>query len=120
MSNTDDIDGPGNNSYLRYNEKTGLMTIVSWDLNLAFGGLGGMMGGAPGGAAGAAPGGRFGAPPSGAAPGIPNACGAQGFPSASGAKGSRAQVAQSRPVHQPAASSAPGAAAASAAAATSW
>jgi spore coat protein CotH len=41
VANQDDIDGPGNNSYLRYDEKTGLMTIVSWDLNLSFGSLGG-------------------------------------------------------------------------------
>jgi spore coat protein CotH len=41
VANQDDIDGPGNNSYLRYDEKTGLMTIVSWDLNLSFGSMGG-------------------------------------------------------------------------------
>ena len=39
--NQDDIDGPGNNSYLRYDSKTGVMTIVSWDLNLSLGGMGG-------------------------------------------------------------------------------
>ena len=54
VANQDDIDGPGNNSYLRYDEKTGLMTIVSWDLNLSFGGLGG--GGAARTANGAVPG----------------------------------------------------------------
>jgi spore coat protein CotH len=41
VANQDDIDGPGNNSYLRYDSKTGLMTIVSWDLNLSFGSMGG-------------------------------------------------------------------------------
>ena len=41
VANQDDIDGPGNNSYLRYDAKTGLMTIVSWDLNLSFGSMGG-------------------------------------------------------------------------------
>ncbi|MBX3098544.1 MAG: CotH kinase family protein [Salinibacterium sp.] len=37
IDNFDDIAGPGNNSYLYYDEETQLMTVVSWDLNLAFG-----------------------------------------------------------------------------------
>ncbi|HEY0215150.1 MAG TPA: CotH kinase family protein [Cellulomonas sp.] len=41
VANTDDIDGPGNNSYLRYDTETGLMTVVAWDQNLSFGGFGG-------------------------------------------------------------------------------
>lgn len=41
VQNYDDIDGPGNNSYLRYDAKTGRITIISWDLNLSFGGMGG-------------------------------------------------------------------------------
>jgi len=45
VANTDDIDGPGNNSYLSYDETTGLFTVISWDQNLAFGGLGAGMGG---------------------------------------------------------------------------
>lgn len=45
VANTDDIDGPGNNSYLSYDEATGLFTVISWDQNLAFGGLGAGMGG---------------------------------------------------------------------------
>ncbi len=50
VANSDDIDGPGNNSYLRWDEKTGRMTILSWDLNLAFGTMGGGGGAAfPGG-----------------------------------------------------------------------
>ncbi|MGX5682447.1 CotH kinase family protein [Schumannella luteola] len=49
VGNFDDIDGPGNNSYLRYDESTGLMTVVSWDLNLAFGVSNGGPGGAPAG-----------------------------------------------------------------------
>jgi spore coat protein CotH len=49
--NQDDIDGPGNNSYLRYDSETGLMTIVSWDLNLSFGSMGGGGGGVGGGVA---------------------------------------------------------------------
>lgn len=53
VSNMDDIDGPGNNSYLYYDSDMGLMTVVNWDLNLAFGqanvggGGGGMGGGMP-------------------------------------------------------------------------
>ena len=51
VDNYDDIDGPGNNSYLSYDAATGLMTIVNWDLNLTFGlrnaGYGGGQGGAP-------------------------------------------------------------------------
>ncbi|MEU2204086.1 CotH kinase family protein [Microbacterium oleivorans] len=37
VDNFDDIDGPGNNSYLAYDADTGLMTVVNWDVNLAFG-----------------------------------------------------------------------------------
>jgi len=49
VDNFDDIDGPGNNSYLHYDPETGLMTVVSWDLNLAFGARnGGPDGGAGG------------------------------------------------------------------------
>lgn len=67
VANTDDIDGPGNNSYLRYDTETGLMTVVSWDQNLSFGGFGGGGGGGgvPGGGTtaddtGRGPGGGFG------------------------------------------------------------
>ncbi|WP_107773877.1 CotH kinase family protein [Nocardioides sediminis] len=48
VGNTDDIDGPGNNSYLRYDAESGGFTVVAWDHNLAFGGFGGP-GGGPGG-----------------------------------------------------------------------
>jgi spore coat protein CotH len=37
IGNFDDVDGPGNNSYLRYDKKTGRFTVVAWDHNLAFG-----------------------------------------------------------------------------------
>lgn len=47
INNFDDIDGPGNNSYLYYDTATGMFTVVAWDHNLAFGGFGG--GGFPGG-----------------------------------------------------------------------
>ena len=45
LGNMDDIDGPGNNSYLRYDEESGKMTVVTWDMNLAFGSMPGMGGG---------------------------------------------------------------------------
>ena len=45
VANSDDIDGPGNNSYLRYDAGTGLFTVVAWDQNLSFSGMGGMGGG---------------------------------------------------------------------------
>lgn len=54
VGNFDDIDGPGNNSFLRYDFETGAFTVVSWDLNLAFGQMDGG-GGMPGGAGGAVP-----------------------------------------------------------------
>lgn len=41
IDNFDDIDGPGNNSYLHYDTDTEQFTVVAWDHNLAFGGLAG-------------------------------------------------------------------------------
>nr|WP_300048230.1 CotH kinase family protein [uncultured Nocardioides sp.] len=38
VDNFDDIDGPGNNSYLRWDAESGAFTVVAWDHNLAFGG----------------------------------------------------------------------------------
>ena len=38
IDNFDDIDGPGNNSYLFWNSSTQQFTVVAWDHNLAFGG----------------------------------------------------------------------------------
>ena len=70
IDNFDDINGPGNNSYLYYDSETEAFTVVAWDHNLAFGvqnNDGFRAGGGPGrqpvgvDAAGAAP--------SGAAPG---------------------------------------------------
>ena len=37
LGNFDDIDGPGNNSYLFYDTDTEQFTIVPWDYNLSFG-----------------------------------------------------------------------------------
>jgi len=73
--NNDDIDGRGNNSYLRYDSVTELMTVVAWDANLSFGATnGGAEGlGAGRGGGGQAPGGQAGgdrpALPDGAVPG---------------------------------------------------
>ncbi len=84
IDNFDDINGPGNNSYLYYDSETEAFTVVAWDHNLAFGvqnndgfGAGGGPVGQPAGAdaAGVAPGGAApgqapgGAPPDRAAPG---------------------------------------------------
>lgn len=71
IDNFDDIDGPGNNSYLFWNSDTKEFTVVAWDHNLAFGASpGGMAGGRgdPGG--GAMPTGVMptGAVPTGAVP----------------------------------------------------
>ena len=65
IDNFDDIDGPGNNSYLYWDADSGRFTVVPWDHNLAFGvqNGGGQAGGAAGGA-GAQPGGA----PAGEAP----------------------------------------------------
>lgn len=53
IANFDDIDGPGNNSYLYYDSATGMFHVVAWDHNLAFGGFGGFGGGGfPGGGRG--------------------------------------------------------------------
>ncbi|WP_433789472.1 CotH kinase family protein [Actinoplanes sp. CA-252034] len=58
VKNSDDIDGPGNNSYLRYTTDKDQFTVVAWDHNLAFGGMGGGGGNRGGGApVGGAPGG---------------------------------------------------------------
>jgi spore coat protein CotH len=40
LGNDDDIDGPGNNSYLFFDTETGVVTIVPWDMNLSFQGPG--------------------------------------------------------------------------------
>lgn len=37
LDNYDDVDGPGNNSFLYFDTETHRMTIVPWDHNLAFG-----------------------------------------------------------------------------------
>ncbi len=78
IDNFDDIDGPGNNSYLRYTDGTKRMTVVAWDHNLAFGGMGGMGGGrgGQGGGPGGGPGG--GQRPSGMPSGFPSGAAGQG------------------------------------------
>jgi len=64
LGNSDDIDGPGNNSYLYFDPATHLMTVVPWDMNLTLGvamgrpdGQGGGGGVAPGGGGPGQPGG---------------------------------------------------------------
>lgn len=42
VANDDAIDGPGNNAYLYYDTTTKKMTVVAWDQNLSFGGMGDM------------------------------------------------------------------------------
>lgn len=44
VRNVDDIDGPGNNSYLHVGADGTFFTVVPWDMNLAFGGLAMAMG----------------------------------------------------------------------------
>jgi len=70
VQNSDDIDGPGNNSYLYWDPTSKIMTVVNWDLNLAFGGgMGGMGGGRGGANPGGGPGGLPSGAPSGGMPG---------------------------------------------------
>lgn len=52
VGNFDDIDGPGNNSYLYFDPDTEQFTVVNWDLNLAFGTANVNGGGGPGGGPG--------------------------------------------------------------------
>ncbi len=77
IGNWDDIDGPGNNAYLRWDAEAEQFTVVAWDHNLAFGGSPGSGGGPAGGGRdfpGAPPGapgedgGDRPAPPQGATP----------------------------------------------------
>ncbi|MFV0433188.1 MAG: CotH kinase family protein [Leucobacter sp.] len=68
IDNFDDIDGPGNNSYLFWDSATKKFTVVAWDHNSAFGvGPGAGSGQGPGG--GQEPGGFGGERPEGAADG---------------------------------------------------
>ena len=74
VENMDDIDGPGNNSYLAYDPTTARMTVVNWDLNLAFGqtpGAGGQGMGFPGGQGMVPTEGQGMTPPDGQGPGLP-------------------------------------------------
>ena len=68
VDNFDDIDGPGNNSYLRYDAESGGFTVVAWDHNLAFGGSPGGGDAAGGGGAPGDAGGVGGERPEGAPP----------------------------------------------------
>lgn len=71
IDNFDDIDGPGNNSYLFWDSATKKFTVVAWDHNLAFGS-------SPGGGGGRADGGRGGGMPAGQRPsGMPEGRGSK-------------------------------------------
>jgi len=74
IDNFDDIDGPGNNSYLHWDAATGLVTVVAWDHNLALG----VSNGGPGGGQGGAPDGGDRPGEDGAMPGGPMQGGGMG------------------------------------------
>ena len=72
VDNFDDISGPGNNAYLWWDQKSGVFTVVPWDLNLAFGASpGGVGGGGPAPGIGGPPGGMPDGPPGGMPDGPP-------------------------------------------------
>lgn len=77
LRNSDDINGPGNNAYLYYDPATDLMTVVNWDLNLAFSSMA-MGGGMPGGQR--PEGAPDGSVPEGGLPGMPDGSVPEGFP----------------------------------------
>ncbi|WP_328474841.1 CotH kinase family protein [Actinoplanes sp. NBC_00393] len=83
IKNSDDIDGPGNNSYLRYTTDTDQFTVVAWDHNLAFGGMGG-----GGGNRGGGPGRNGAVMPSGA----PDGGGQMQAPAGGGRMGGRSNI----------------------------
>jgi spore coat protein CotH len=66
LVNFDDMAGPGSNYYLWYDLETSLFTVLSWDMNLAFGGLGRGGGAVVNVGGGPAPGGAVNVPPPGA------------------------------------------------------
>ena len=68
IDNFDDIDGPGNNSYLFWDSSTKKFTVVAWDHNLAFGSSPGGGGGRGGQGGGMPAGDRPSGMPEGAAP----------------------------------------------------
>jgi spore coat protein CotH len=84
VDNFDDIDGPGNNAYLHWDAATGAFTIVPWDMNLAFGGLGGGRGFGPGDGGGRRP---VRMDPAPTASGAPDAGAGLGEPPAGGVPG---------------------------------
>lgn len=91
IDNFDDIDGPGNNSYLYHDTETAVFTMVAWDHNLAFGALGGGGFGGSGTAGETPP--DFGEQPAGDLPGglAGEPPGGGGFPGGSGGAGGPAQ-----------------------------
>ena len=89
LGNFDDMSGPGSNYYLWYDLATARFTVLSWDLNLAFGGLG-----RGGGAVNVAPGGGGNVPPPGLVVvgpgGVPGGPGGPGAPAGFGGRGGNA------------------------------
>jgi spore coat protein CotH len=81
IGNADDISGRGNNSFLQYDTSVEQFTVVSWDLNLAFG-TANVGGGAAGG----------GSPPAGSRPAGPPPEGAGGGAGGPGGPGGEANV----------------------------
>jgi spore coat protein CotH len=71
LGNFDTISGPGRNGYLYYDLDTGLISVVSWDLNLALGGMSMRGGGAGAGATGGGDATTGGAPDDTAMPEMP-------------------------------------------------
>lgn len=95
VDNVDDIDGPGNNSYLRYDATSGAFTVVAWDHNLAFGGAPGGGAGGAGGGAGFPGGDRTdgaGERPSGMPSGMPEPPDGAGRPGGGGGPGGGSNV----------------------------
>ena len=90
LDNFDDIDGPGNNSYLYYDTDSKQFTVVPWDHNLAFGLRPGGGGGAGGGGGGG--GGPQGGPPPGGGGGAAPADGQGGGKAGGGGPNGKANT----------------------------
>lgn len=85
LGNFDDMSGPGSNYYLWYDLATARFTVLSWDLNLAFGGLG-----RGGGVVNVAPGAGNVPPPGGVIVGPGGGPGGPGGPGGFGGRGGNA------------------------------
>ena len=88
LDNFDDIDGPGNNSYLWWARPSTQMTVVAWDHNLAFGAQAGM---------GGQGGGRQGQPGAGQAQQVPQGQAQQGGQAGQQVPQTQGQAGQGQP-----------------------